>query len=55
MNPGTPSQPMTLEPELAAVLARLRACAAFDGLTLTELLEDVADDLEVQQANEAPQ
>lgn len=43
-----------LEPDLAAVLERLRACAAYDGLTLTELLEDVADDLEDQQADETP-
>lgn len=50
MNPRNPSQPITLEPELVTVLARLRACAAYDGLT-----EDVADDLEVQLADETPQ
>ena len=53
MNTDTLSQPIS--PELVAVLARLEKCAAFDGYSLLELLQDVARDLETQIADETPQ
>lgn len=52
MNTAKSPQPITLTPKLAAILERLQTCADHDGLTLLDLLEGMADDLELQQKEE---